>query len=62
MAETYIKKDKDTLTVTNTINETHLTEENRAKIQTQLDHFELDKSELQKKIDVLKDKIAVLNK
>ena len=62
MTETYKKKDANTLTVTRTVDETHITEEGRAEIQTELDHLELDKSELQKKIDVLKDKIAVLDK
>ena len=62
MVKTYKKKDKNTLEVIRTINETHITEESRAEIQTKLDHLELDKSELQKKIDVLKDKIAVLDK
>ena len=62
MTETYVKKDKDTLTVTNTTNETHITEEDRAEIQTKIDHFELDKSELQKKIVELMAKIAELDK
>jgi len=62
MAEIYKKKDANTLTVTQTVDETHITEEDRAEIQTKLDHLELDKSELQKKIDVLKNKITVLDK
>ena len=62
MTETYVKKDKNTLTVTRTTDETHITEEDRAEIQTKLDHLELDKSELQKKINILKDKIVVLDK
>lgn len=62
MAETFVKKDKDTLTVTKVTNETHITEENRAEIQTRIDHLEIDKSELQKKIDVEKNKIAILDK
>lgn len=62
MAETYEKKDENTLTVTNVVNETHITEENRAEIQTQIDHLEIDKAELQKKIDDLKAKIAILDK
>ncbi len=61
MTETYNKKDKDTLTVTRITSETHITEEGRAEIQTQIDHLELDKIELQKKIDGLKGKIAVLD-
>lgn len=60
--ETYTKKDKDTLTVTRITNETHITEEDRAEIQTQIDHLEFDKIELQKKIDGLKTKIAILDK
>ncbi len=62
MAETYEKKDKDTLTVTRIVSETHITEEDRAEIQTQVDHLELGKTELQKKIDELKTKIAILDK
>lgn len=62
MTETYKKKDVNTLTVTRTTDETHITEEGRTEIKTELDHLELDKSELQKKIDVLKDKIVVLDK
>ena len=62
MAETYKKKDANTLTITRTTDETHITEESRTEIQTKLDHLEFDKSELQKKINVLKDKIVVLDK
>ncbi len=65
MSETYTKKDKDTLTVTRTTDETHITEEDRAEIQTQLDHAELDMirlvAEQQKKIDGLKAKLAILD-
>ena len=60
--KTYKKKNKDTLIVTNTITETHITEEDRAEIQTKIDHFEIDKAELQKKIDGEKVKIAILDK
>ena len=62
MTDTYAKKDVNTLTVTNTTNETHVTEEDRAEIQTKIDHLELDKSELQKKIDIEIAKIATLDK
>ena len=62
MVETYKKKDVNTLAVTRTTDETHITEETRAEIQTKIDHLELDKSELKTEIDVLKDKIAVLDK
>lgn len=66
MTETYAKKDKDTLTVTKTTEETHIVEEDRAEIQTKLDHLELDaaKSALdyQTKIDALKAKITILDK
>ena len=65
MAETYEKKNKDTLTVTRTTDETHIVEEDRAEIQTQLDHLELDAAQsvidFQVKIDILKTKIAVLD-
>lgn len=61
MAETYEKKDENTLTVTRITSETHITEEDRAEIQTQIDHLELDKSELQKRIDELKAKIVILD-
>lgn len=63
--ETYEKKDKDTLTVTRTTDETHITEEDRAEIQTKLDHAELNaaqsKIDWQKKIDALKAKITILD-
>lgn len=62
MATTYTKKDKDTLTVTAVINETHIVEEDRAEIQTKIDHWELEMVELQKKIDAAKAKLAVLDK
>lgn len=65
MTETYKKKDDNTLTVTRTTDETHIVEENRAEIQTQLDHLELDAAQsvidFQTKIDALKEKIAVLD-
>ena len=63
--ETYEKKDDNTLTVTRTTDETHITEEDRAEIQTELDHAELDmaqsQKDWQKKIDALKAKIAILD-
>ena len=62
MTVTYKKKDINTLTVTITIDETHIIEEDRAEIQTQIDHLELDKIEIQKKIDALKAKIIILDK
>lgn len=65
MAKIYKKKNKNTLEVTDTVNETHITEESRAIIQTELDHLELDAAQsvidYQAKIDALKDKIAVLD-
>ena len=65
MTETYKKKDEDTLTVTRTTNETRIVEEDRAEIQTQLDHLELDEAQsvidFQVKIDILKAKIAILD-
>ena len=65
MSETYKKKNKNTLTVTQTTDETHIVEEDRAEIQTQLDHLELDAAQsiidFQKKIDILKAKIAILD-
>lgn len=62
MTITYKKKDINTLTVTTTVDEVHVVEEDRAEIQTQLDHLELDKIEIQKKIDAEKAKIAILDK
>lgn len=66
MTETYEKKDNNTLTVTRTTDETHIVEEDRAEIQTLLDHAELDMTRLvadqQKKIDRLKAKIAIFDK
>lgn len=65
MSETYKKKDDNTLTVTRTTDETHITEEDKAEIQTLLDHAELDmvksQADWQKKIDGLKAKIAILD-
>ncbi len=65
MTETYKKKDDNTLEVTRTTDETHIVEEDRAEIKTQLDHLELEAAQsiidYQAKIDVLKDKIAVLD-
>ncbi len=65
MTETYVKKDKDTLTVTRITEETHIVEEDRAEIQTKLDHLELEAAQsvidYQTKIDALKAKIAVLD-
>lgn len=65
MTETYKKKDDNTLTVTRTTDETHITEEDRAEIQTLLDHAELDmvksQADWQKKIDELKAKIAIFD-
>lgn len=64
--ETYTKKDKDTLTVTKITEETHIVEEDRAEIQTKLDHMELDAAksaiDFQAKIDALKAKITMLDK
>lgn len=66
MPEICVKKDDNTLTVTRTVEETHVTEEDRAEIQTQLDHAELGMAKYQldqqKKIDALKAKIAILDK
>ena len=66
MAETYTKKNKNTLTVSTVTSETHITEENRAEIQTKLDHLELDAAQsaidYATKIDALKAKIAILDK
>ena len=61
MTETYAKKDKDILTVTKVVNETHITEENRVEIQTRMDRLELEKIEIQKKIDTEKNKITILD-
>ncbi len=65
MSETYKKKDKNTLTVTRITDETHIVEEDRAVIQTKLDHLELEAAQsaidFQTKIDELKTKIAILN-
>ena len=65
MTETYKKKDENTLTVTRTTDETHITEEDRVEIQTELDHLELDAAQsvidYQAKIDILKAKIAILD-
>lgn len=63
--ETYEKKNENILIVTRNTNSTHIFEESRAEIQTQLEHLELDKikleTDLEKKIDVLRAKIAILD-
>lgn len=61
MSITYIKKDENTLTVTEIITETHITEEDRVEIQTQIDHLRLDKSAISEKIDALVAKLAILD-
>lgn len=61
MSKIYKKKDENTLIITRTVNETHIIEETRTEIQTQIDHAEFDKSELLKKIDTLTAKIAILD-
>ena len=59
--KTYKKKDKDTLEVTDTINELYVTEVSRAELQTKLDHLEIDKAEIQLEIDDIKAKISILD-
>jgi len=65
MSETYKKKNKNTLEVTRITDETHITEEDRAEIQTKLDHLELGAAQsvidYKTKIDILKAKIAILD-
>ena len=60
MVESYEKKDENTLVVTNVENITKITEETREEIQTQLERLEFSKSEIQKQIDRVKTKIAIL--
>ena len=60
MITTYEKKDDNTLTVTRIVSETYITDENRAEIQTKIDHMELDKAKIQIEIELLKAKIAIL--
>ena len=60
MITTYEKKDDNTLTVTRIVSETYITDENRAEIQTEIDHMELDKAKIQIEIELLKAKIAIL--
>ncbi len=61
MSKSYKKIDDKTLEVKTVTNETHIVEEDRAEIQTQIDHWEDDQAELQKKIDDAKAKIAILD-
>jgi len=61
MTTTYEKKDDNTLTVTRIVSETYITDENRAEIQTEIDHMELDKAKIQIEIELLKAKIAILD-
>lgn len=65
MSETYVKKNDNTLTVTRTTDETHIVEEDRAEIQTQIDHLKFDKNkaelEYKIKIGVLEAKIVILD-
>lgn len=62
---TYVKKNKNTLKVTKVTEETHIVEEDRAEIQTKLDHLELEAAQsvidFQVKIDELKAKLAILD-
>jgi len=39
MSKTYKKKTSDVLEITDTVNEVHVTEEDRAVIQSRLDHY-----------------------
>ena len=61
MSEIYEKINNNTLKVTRNDNNIHVFEENRAEIQTRIDHWEFDKKELQKKIDAEIAKIAILD-
>lgn len=61
MTKIYKKKNKNTLEITDTVNETHITEESRADIQTKLDHLELDKARIQLEIDSVKAKLTILD-
>lgn len=61
MTKTYKKKSKDTLEITDTINELHITEISRADLQTKLDHLELDKTKVQLDIDIVKAMIAIFD-
>ena len=60
MAEVREKLDKDTLKVTNTPTELISTID-RAEIQTQIDHKELEKAQIQLEIDELNADIAKLD-
>lgn len=59
--KTYEKKNKNILTITESINETHVTEEDRSKIQTQIDHLKLDRNAISEKIGFLEGLIAILD-
>jgi len=65
MSKTYRKKDKNTLEVTTITNETHITEEGRAELETQLFHLKADKDKMERgfqdRIVVLEAKIEILN-
>jgi len=61
MTVAFEKKDANTLIVTHTVSETHISEESRAEIQTKIDHMELDKAKIQIEIELLKAKIAILD-
>lgn len=60
MSKTYKKKDKDTLEVTST-QEPTVTTEDRAEIQTQVDHWEQDLVDIQEKINDANVKLTVFD-
>jgi len=61
MTKTYKKKDENTLIVTCVENSTKIIEESRDEIQSQLNRLELEKSEIQKRIDEAQVKITILD-
>lgn len=59
MAETYQKIDNDTLQITNQAPAT-ISTTTRAEIQTKIDHLELQKQDIQLKINKLQEQITIL--
>jgi K+/H+ antiporter YhaU regulatory subunit KhtT len=61
MSETYKKIDENTIEVTRILNKTTIIEESRDELRSSLNRLELQKLEIQKQIDKVQTKIAVLD-
>ena len=61
MSETYKKIDENTIEVTRILNKTTIIEESRDELRSSLNRLELQKLEIQKQIDKVQTKIAILD-